>query len=121
MTLNNMAAVATGRGRFAEAERLLTSALETLQAAVPADHPDVGLLSVNLGEVYRAMKDYERATPLYTKGLRILESAWGAEDPRLIPKLERYSELLRAQEQYAEAETVQVRQMRIRVKQALRP
>jgi tetratricopeptide (TPR) repeat protein len=75
---------------------------------------------VNLGEIYRVMKDYERAAPLYSKGLRILEAAWGSDDPRLIPKLDRYSALLRSQEQYAEAETAQVRLMRIRVRQALR-
>lgn len=120
MTYNNLAALAAARKNYAEAETMLQGSLESLRAGLPEGHQDIGLVAVNLGEVYRATRQYERATPLFKEGLRTLERAWGPDDPRLAPKLERYSALMRAQQEYAEAERAQVRFFAIQVKQALR-
>ncbi|MDL1951005.1 tetratricopeptide repeat protein, partial [Acidobacteria bacterium ACD] len=120
MTYNNLAALAAARKRFAEAESLLQAALDTLKVALPAGHQDLGLVAVNLGEVYRATRQHGKAAPLYREGLKILEKAWGPDDSRLAPKLERYSALMRTMEEFAEAERAQVRLVAIQVRKALR-
>jgi hypothetical protein len=57
---------------------------------------------------------------LYRRALTILEQAWGPEDPQLLAILESYEALLRKRQEYAEAESVEVRSTKIRVAQALR-
>ncbi len=50
----------------------------------------------------------------------ILEQAWGPDNPQLLAVLQSYEALLRARQEYAEAESVQVRSTKIRVVEALR-
>ena len=73
-----------------------------------------------LAEVYLRKSQFDQSETLYHRALQILEQAWGAENPLLLPLLENYSVVLRSQNNYADAAKVDARAMKIRVKQALR-
>ncbi len=51
--------------------------------------------------------------------MSILTQAWGPENPQLLATLQWYEAVLRARQEYAEAERVEVRSTKIRVAEAL--
>ena len=115
----NLAAVAAGRKHYAAAQVLLEEAKAILESCLPPNHPEIGRILARLGEAHLRQGDLEQSETLYQGALTILEHAWGQESPLLLPLLENYSVVLRSRKDYAAAASVDMRTMRIRVKQAL--
>ncbi|MGA2882255.1 MAG: tetratricopeptide repeat protein [Bryobacteraceae bacterium] len=118
--LCNEAMVALGRRHYADAEALFKKSEEILDKSLPPDHPEIGKLVANLANVYRLQGRLDESEPLYRRALSILAQAWGPENPQLLATLQSYEAVLRARQEYAEAESVEVRSTKIRVVQALR-
>ena len=57
--------------RWAAAEPLYRKALTIYVAAFGEEHPDVGFVCSNLGELQRAQGHFEEAEPLYRRALAI--------------------------------------------------
>jgi tetratricopeptide (TPR) repeat protein len=109
--LHNEAVVAVGRKHYAEAESLYRKS-----DAIP----ELGKVVAGLANIYRLEGRLDESESLYRRALQILDRAWGPTDPRLFNVLESYEAVLRARQDYAEAESVQVRSTKIRVGEALR-
>ena len=77
------------------------------------NHPEIGRVSVNLGEVLRLERKTEEAEDRYRDGLEILIRAWGPEDVRLLAWLGPYAGVARAREDYAEAAKADMQAMKI--------
>ena len=118
--LNNAGNLAFGRKQWVRAEQLLEQSLAILEKRLPVNHPDTGKVVGNLADVYRMQGRLEESEVAYRKALRMLEQAWGPESLQLLPTLLAYSQVLRARQEYAEAEALEVRSTRIRVALALR-
>jgi tetratricopeptide (TPR) repeat protein len=114
------ASLAFERKRYSAAEKLLDEASSILTERLPATHPDLGILAAELGNVYLKEGRRDEAEAAFARAVAILEQAWGRDDPRLVPTLEPYAQLLRAHENYAAAAGIDARIMKIRVTQALK-
>lgn len=66
-------------------------------------------------------KRFDEAEALFKLSLEVLESAWGALNPSLAVWLDHYSDVLRRNQQYGEAEQVRLQAVRIHVTEILRP
>ena len=115
LDLSNSGALALERKRYDEAETLLLQAAALLERRLPAEHVEVGKITARLAELRRRQGRTEEAVSLYQKALRILEGAWGPDDPQLLTALEAYSLALRASQDYVGAGRVELQSMRIRV------
>ena len=73
-----------------------------------------------LASVYRVEGRWDESEEFFRRAIKILERAWGPDGPQLLSVLQSYEALLRLREEYAEAESVQVRSTKIRVTAALR-
>jgi tetratricopeptide (TPR) repeat protein len=118
--LCNEGIAAVGRKHYADAEGLFKKSQEILNKTLPANHPEIGKLAAHLANVYRLRGRLDESEQLYRQALNILAVAWGPENPQLLATLQSYEALLRARQEYAEAESVEVRTTKIRVVQALR-
>ena len=56
----------------------------------------------------------DESEALFRRAIKILEQAWGPDDPQLLNVLQSYEAVLRMRQDYAEAENVQVRRTKIR-------
>eukprot|EP00899_Mesostigma_viride_P000863 jgi/Mesvir1/10778/Mv13837-RA.2 len=65
------------QGRLPEAEEYLLKAVEESKAGFGENAPHVASSLNNLAELYRLMRDYERAEPLYLECLVRMEAAMG--------------------------------------------
>jgi hypothetical protein len=75
---------------------------------------------LNLADVLRLQKKLDRSAEMYQRGLAIVTSAWGPNDPRLAPWLDGYVSVLRNQKEFAEAARLEIQATRIRVTKTLR-
>ena len=119
-TIYNQATAAVGRKHYAEAETLYQKSDAIFEKALPPNHPDTGRVIACLANIYRLEGRWDESEPLYRRALNILERAWGPDNPQLLDVLQAYESVLRARQEYADAESVQVRSTKIRVVQALR-
>jgi tetratricopeptide (TPR) repeat protein len=117
--LSGLASIQSARHRSMEAGDLYEQALAILQMSRSSDDSEVGQLKAELAGVRVTQKRMAEAVKLYRGAIGVLEAAWGAENPRLLPFLESYARALRAQEDYADAASVDFKTMKIRVKQTL--
>ena len=85
---------AYSRGDYAEAEKLLSAAVEEAETFGPADMRLVRVL-VNLAGFYRTMGRHAEAEPLYDRALTMSEESLGPEHPTVAMVLENYAQLLR--------------------------
>jgi len=113
-------AAAVGLKHYADAERLYGQSQVILDKSLPPNHPDIGRLLALRANVCRLEGRLEQAEPLYRRALSVLGQAWGPESPQLLAVLESYEAMLRARQDYAGAESVEVERTRIQVLQALR-
>jgi tetratricopeptide (TPR) repeat protein len=118
--LNAAGVLATARKNYREAEDLLLKSLAILEKSLSPEHPDTGQVQLNLGEVYRLQKKLDQARESYKRGLGSVTAAWGPDDARLAQWMDNYAVVLRAQEDYAGAEALEIRATRIRVIHAIR-
>lgn len=107
------------RKQYSAAEASFEECAAIFQKRLPPDHPEIGNVTARLAEIYRREGRSEESAKLFRKAVEILEKSWGPQNPRLLGTLEAYSAVLRARRDYAEAESVDTRAMRIRVTQAL--
>ena len=117
--LSGLASLLLTRHRYSEAGDFFEEAIATLEKGASPGLPEAGHLKAELADVRAAQKRTAEAVKLYREALGILEPAFGAESPRLLPVLESYAKALRAQQDYAGAASIDVRTMRIRVRQTL--
>jgi tetratricopeptide (TPR) repeat protein len=118
--LCNEGMVAMGRKHYADAEELFKKSLEILDKTLPPNHPEFGKIAAHLANIYRLEGRLDESEQLYRQALSILTVAWGPENPQLLATLQSYEAVLRSRQEYAEAESVEVRTTKIRVVQALR-
>lgn len=71
--LSNLASVYRDTKQYARAERVLRRAVQCLTAVLPADHLDVGVARVDLGDVLVAEKRYQEAEGYLIAGYEILK------------------------------------------------
>ena len=91
-----------------------------LEGAQSSPHADTGQVLLNLGVVYRLEKKLDQAGDTFQRGLAAVTLAWGPNDPRLPQWMESLAGVLRAKEDYAGAEELEIRATRIRVLHAIR-
>ena len=104
---------AYSRGDYAEAEKLLSAAVEEAETFGPADMRLVRVL-VNLAGFYRTMGRHAEAEPLYERALTMSEESLGPEHPTVAMVLENYAQLLRKIGREAEAAEMEARAKAIR-------
>lgn len=75
---------------------LYQEALETLEATLGSDHPEVGEAAGNLARALHAMAKYEPAIALYERALAITQSALGLDHPRVASILNNLANTRRA-------------------------
>jgi hypothetical protein len=80
---------------------------------------ELGGVLLNLADVLRLEKKPEASGELYKRGLAIVTTAWGPNDPRLAPWLDGYVSVLREEKDFAEAGRLEIQATRIRVAQSL--
>lgn len=78
--LNNQVVELYEQGRYREAIPLAQRALAIREKALEKDHPDVAQSLNKLAELYRALRDYSQAEPLYKRALAIVEKVHCGED-----------------------------------------
>ncbi len=113
-------ALAADRKKYGEAEAAYERALGILEKSLPAGHREIGRALANLAGVYFREKRMAEAGEAYGRALGILEGAMGRENPELLPVLREYAVVLRAREDFAGAENLEARVMKIEVTRTLR-
>jgi tetratricopeptide (TPR) repeat protein len=116
----NAGLLAFERKKYSAAEPLFQECVGIFEKRLPPNHPEIGKVTASLAELYRREGRFEESETLYRKALQILEQSWGPENPQLLSLLDSYSFVLRTRQEYAQAASIDVRAMKIRVTQALR-
>ena len=117
--MSELAKVLVSQRRYSEARELLEQARAILERSLPAAHPEIGKVIALLADLDRSQGHLDEAALHYRQSLDILEPALGADNPRLLATLEGYARVLRAREDYTGAGSIDLRTMKIRVRQAL--
>ena len=115
--MQNLAIVYLGLGRFSEAEPLFKRILETDEALVGPNDPEVARSLNNLAILYRAQGRYSEAEPLHKRALAIQEKALGPDHPAVARSLNNLAELYMKMGRDEEAKKLLARAKRIRARQ----
>ena len=113
-SLNTLALVYLGQGRYAEAEPLLERALAIREQGLGLDHPDPATILNNLAMAYQGQGRYAEAEPLLKRALAIQEQALGPDDPEVGTILNNLAIVYASEGRYAEAEQLYQRALAIR-------
>lgn len=103
-TLNDLAKVYYGQGRYGEVEPLLRRAMAIQEKALGPEHLDLATPLRNLALLYQAQGSYGEAEPLLMRALTIQEKALGPQHRDLFKVLTYLAENHRAQGHCREAE-----------------
>jgi tetratricopeptide (TPR) repeat protein len=114
LDLNNAGALEAARRRYPQAEELLRRAVEMMEARHTEDSALADALG-NLAEVLRRQKKLPEAEQVYARATAILSNLWGANDPRLLSWRQQQARVLRAREDFAGAERLEMESMRVHV------
>jgi tetratricopeptide (TPR) repeat protein len=117
--LTNAGSMAFHRGHYAQSESLLFRAV----AIYRNDGNQPGPMSLalgNLGVVYGKENILDRAGAAYREAIESGRKAWDKDDPRLANLLSGYSEVLRADRNFSEAERVAAAATEISVRDVLK-
>jgi tetratricopeptide (TPR) repeat protein len=106
--MNNLSELYKVRGKFAEAEPLLTKALETRRGLLGDEHPDTLESMRALGGLYRLEGRYAEAETLLNKALETRRRVQGAEHPETLGTLDDLAALRESEGEYAESEALLV-------------
>ena len=101
---------------FAPAASLWREAVNTVEKALGAEHPDTGASLNNLAELLEFQGDYARAKPLYERALAIREKVLGAEHPGTARSLNNLAGVLLDQGDYGGAKPLYERALAIHEK-----
>lgn len=102
--LDNYATVLQRLGRYAEAEKIFTQALEIERATVGEGHPDYAVQLNNLAGTVWAQGRFAEAERLYREALNICRATIGERHPNYATHLNNLAGVVRAQGRYSEAE-----------------
>ena len=111
---SNAGLEAYSRGDYAQAEKLLSAALEEAEKFGQADRRLARVL-INLAGLYRTLGRYAEAEPVYERALAVTEQSFGPKHPTVAMVLENYALLLRITGRTADATEMEVRAKLIRV------
>ena len=116
-SLNNLAELYRGQGRYPEAERLYKRVLAILEK-LPNGAADTRVATTlsNLALLYQAQRRYADEEPLYQRALAIREKALGPDHPDLAWLLNNLGGLYQVQGRYGDAERLFKRSLAIDVK-----
>ena len=103
-SLNNLAVLYNGQGKYSEEEQLLRRALGIWEKALPADHVEVAAGFGNLAESLRCQRKYDEAEGLFRRSLDIREKVQGAEHGHVANDLNNLALLYSNVGRYSEAE-----------------
>ncbi len=106
---------------YAEAEKLLKSAVAIQEKLLGSEHPQVARLLNHLGSIHCAQGRYEEAAALYQWSLEIDEKAYGPDHPVVGELLENYADLLAKIGRQDEAAPMAARAQTIREKHGKKP
>jgi tetratricopeptide (TPR) repeat protein len=120
MDLNAAGVLAMSRKNYPEAEDLLVRAATIVEKALSPQDPERGQVLLNLGDVYRLEKKMSQAADAFKRGLTVVMTTWDPNDTRLPTWMDKLVLVLKAQEDYAAAEELEIRATRIRVTHGLR-
>ena len=81
ISLNNLAALYSAQGKYAEAEPLYQRSLRIREKALGREHPDIALSLNNLATLYNNQGKYAEAEPLFQRSLAIHEKVFGPDHP----------------------------------------
>lgn len=115
--LRSLAQVYVAQGKMGEAESIYKKRIELLQ--VPANDP-VYASSVydDLATFYILNGKPGEAKPIYQQAIALSEIGYGAEDPKVVEKLQYYVELLKARNYETEALELQTKATAIKEKRS---
>jgi tetratricopeptide (TPR) repeat protein len=120
MDLNAAGVLAMSRKNYPEAEDLLVRAATIVEKALSPQDPERGQVLLNLGDVYRLEKKMSQAADAFKRDLTVVMTTWDPNDTRLPTWMDKLVLVLKAQEDYAAAEELEIRATRIRVTHGLR-
>ena len=103
-TLNALANLYVGKGRYAEAEPLYKRSLAIREKKLGPNHLDVAGSLRNLALLYQDERRYAEAEPLYKRSLAIREKRLGPNHPDVSVSLDNLASLYRDQGRFQEAE-----------------
>lgn len=119
-SIHNLARVRAEQGNSREAERMMQEAIAIWQESSGPSADDVAEGFASLATLYQSERRYADSARAYRRALEIFSQSREPNDGRLVGLLERYSAVLRAQEEYVEAAKIDMQAMRIRVANSLR-
>ena len=103
-TTQNLATLYRMQGKYAQADALLTTLIETQSRVLGDEHPDTLATTRNMAELKRSQGQAAEAEPLLTRVADIRHRALGAEHPNTIDTFRSLGALLVEQKKYAPAE-----------------
>ena len=112
----NLAFIYMGLGRYDEAEPLFKQILETDEALVGPNDPEVARSLNNLAELYRTQGKYAEAEPLQKRALGIQEKVLGPGHPSVARTMYDLALVYMEQGKYSEAEPLYKRTLAIEEK-----
>ncbi len=101
--------IARLEGQIGKAESYYWEALPLLAQSVGPEHLDMASPLLALAAIYQEKDQNQLALPLQKRALILQEKSWGASNPRLLPTLQRYHDLLRSLKQNTQAEEINSR------------
>ncbi len=104
---------AVGRGDLAEAEQLLSAAVNDAESYGPNNFRVAITLNILAG-YYRTVDRHAEAEPLYERALTVAEARWSPDHPRVALILENYAILLGQMDRFEEAAAMAARASAIR-------
>jgi CHAT domain-containing protein/tetratricopeptide (TPR) repeat protein len=102
------------QSRLAEAASAYETAVNLAPAAFGELSSETANIVNNLGFIYQRLAQYDKAEPLYVRGLHIREKTFGPEHPQVASSLNSLGNLYGAMGRFRDAETALVRSRRIR-------
>lgn len=107
--LDRLGLVAYANGQMGDAEHFLVRALTIKEGSLTSEHAELAPTILNLADLYRLRRDYEKSERLYERLMRIREKAPGKDNADLIRAMEGYVRLLLDAKKNAEANQLQTK------------
>jgi tetratricopeptide (TPR) repeat protein len=105
-SMHSLAALYRDEGKYAQAEPLLTKALEARRRVLGDDHPDTLTSMSDLALLYEKQGKYTEAESLLLKVLGVRQRVLGSKHPDTATALTLLTQIRLQQKKYAEAEPV---------------
>jgi tetratricopeptide (TPR) repeat protein len=102
-SLENVAELYYSQGAYAEAEPHCVKLLQLTRARLGADHPDIGVITTNLGMLYHELGQLDKAEQHYKVAWHLRKKI-GTHHPQMVHLVTNYSRLLEATGRKEQAE-----------------